>query len=33
LGVCKERSRQLLLRALDRLQKLAEETGLEPFDE
>jgi RNA polymerase sigma factor (sigma-70 family) len=33
LGVCKERSRQLLLRALDRLQKLARETGLEPFDE
>jgi len=32
LGVCKERSRQLLLRALDRLQKLAEETGLEPLD-
>ena len=32
LGVCKERSRQLLLRALDRLRKLAEETGLEPLD-
>ena len=32
LGVCKERSRQLLLRALGRLQKLAEETGLEPLD-
>jgi RNA polymerase sigma factor (sigma-70 family) len=33
LGVCKERSRQLLLRALGRLQSLAEETGLEPFDD
>ena len=32
LGVCKERSRQLLLRALARLQALAVATGLEPLE-
>lgn len=32
LGVCKERSRQLLLRALARLKVLAVETGLEPLE-
>jgi RNA polymerase sigma factor (sigma-70 family) len=32
LGVCKERSRQLLLRALARLQTLAFESGLEPLE-
>ncbi|MGD9647789.1 MAG: sigma-70 family RNA polymerase sigma factor [Pirellulales bacterium] len=32
LGVCKERSRQLLLRALARLQTLAVEYGLEPLE-